>query len=153
MKKKSFLAVLSLFFSISLLSYSTNEFGIVYDEDFTKIGVAQVDLDSAKELMRKTSAEFKMLSLEKQKLEIEANQLILDSAEKNLEKLDSIFEKMGDIETKIYKQKVRSQLAMYKYITREQYIQAREIAVQRIKNEKSGALSSKEVIPDKKTQP
>ena len=38
--KKSVLLVLSLFFSLSMLSYSKNEFGIVYDEDFVKIGAA-----------------------------------------------------------------------------------------------------------------
>ncbi|MBP6063315.1 MAG: hypothetical protein KBE73_04805 [Fusobacteriaceae bacterium] len=133
--KKSVLLVLSLFFSLSMLSYSKNEFGIVYDEDFIKIGVTKENLTKAKELMGKASSEFKILALEKQKLEIEANQLVLDGAEKNLQKLDEIFDKMGDIESTIYKSKVRSQISMYKYISKEQYLKAREIAVTRIKEE------------------
>ena len=140
--KKSILLVLSLFFSLSMLSYSRNEFGIVYDEDFIKVGVTKENLEKARELMGKTTSQFKILSLEKQKLEIEANQLIADGLEKNLQKLDAIFDKMGDIETNFYKLKVRSQIGVYKYISKEQYLKAREIAVERIKEEK---LKSEEI--------
>ncbi|MGL5232824.1 MAG: hypothetical protein ACRC7W_05795 [Fusobacteriaceae bacterium] len=134
--KKSVLLVLSLFFSLSMLSYSKNEFGIVYDEDFIKVGVTKENLEKARELMGKTTSQFKILSLEKQKLEIEANQLIADGLEKNLQKLDVIFEKMGDIETNFYKLKIRSQIGVYKYISKEQYLKARENAVDRMKEEK-----------------
>ncbi|MGL5054197.1 MAG: hypothetical protein ACRC54_00720 [Fusobacteriaceae bacterium] len=134
--KKSVLLVLSLFFSLSMLSYSKNEFGIVYDEDFIKVGVTKENLEKARELMGKTTSQFKLLSLEKQKLEIEANQLIADGLEKNLQKLDVIFEKMGDIETNFYKLKIRSQIGVYKYISKEQYLKARENAVDRMKEEK-----------------
>ena len=134
--KKSLLLVLSLFFSLSMLSYSKNEFGIVYDEDFIKVGVTKENLEKARELMGKTTSQFKLLSLEKQKLEIEANQLIADGLEKNLQKLDVIFEKMGDIETNFYKLKIRSQIGVYKYISKEQYLKARENAVDRMKEEK-----------------
>lgn len=140
--KKSILLVLSLFFSLSMLSYSKNEFGIVYDEDFIKVGVTKENLEKARELMGKTTSQFKILSLEKQKLEIEANQLIADGLEKNLQKLDVIFDKMGDIETNFYKLKVRSQIGVYKYISKDQYLKAREIAVDRIKEEK---LKSEEI--------
>lgn len=134
--KKSLLLVLSLFFSLSMLSYSKNEFGIVYDEDFIKVGVTKENLEKARELMGKTTSQFKILSLEKQKLEIEANQLIADGLEKNLQKLDAIFDKMGDIETNFYKLKIRSQIGVYKYISKEQYLKARENAVGRMKEEK-----------------
>ena len=128
---------LILFFNLSLLllGNQNGNFGIVYDEDFISTGVTHENLDNAKELMDKTSTEFKKLTLDKQQLEIEANKILLDGAEKNLEILDEIFDKIGNVEANMLKIKVRSQVAMFNYITRDQYIKAREVALKRIKQE------------------
>ncbi|MGL5049403.1 MAG: hypothetical protein ACRC0K_01650 [Fusobacteriaceae bacterium] len=125
--------ILFLNFSILLFGNADGNFGIVYDEDFISTGVTQSNLDNAKELMDKTSIEFKKLTLDKQQLEIEANKILLDGAEENLEVLDSIFDKIGNVEADMLKTKVRSQVAMFNYISRDQYIKARELALKRIK--------------------
>ncbi|MGL4534640.1 MAG: hypothetical protein ACRC0V_08690 [Fusobacteriaceae bacterium] len=124
--------LLFLNFSILLFGNTDGNFGIVYDEDFISTGVTQSNLNDAKELMDKTSVEFKKLTLDKQQLEIEANKILLDGAEENLEVLDSIFDKIGNVEANMLKTKVRSQISMFSYITRDQYIKARELALKRI---------------------
>lgn len=134
---KKILLLAATFFTICAMSYSESAFGIVYDEDFMKAGVAKESLEKAKELMQKTSSDLKLLSLEKQKLEIEVNQLLIEGAEKNLEKLDAIFDRVGDIDSSIYKARIRSQISMYKYISKEQYVKARQVAIERIKKEQS----------------
>lgn len=133
--KKILSLILFLNFSLLLLGNQNGNFGIVYDEDFLSSGVSQENLSYAKELMDKTSIEFKKLTLDKQQLEIGANKILLDGAEKNLETLDEIFDKIGNIEATMLKMKVRSQVAMFNYISREQYIKARELALIRIKQE------------------
>ncbi|MGL5123498.1 MAG: hypothetical protein ACRC6K_04990 [Fusobacteriaceae bacterium] len=133
--KKIYYLLLCTICSIVVLGSTVGSFGIVYDEDFKEAGVEVEKLAKAKVLMEKTSLEFKKLTLDKQQLELNANQYILDGVEKNLEKLDKIFDNIGIIEAKILKSRIRSQVEMFKYITRQQYVEARKYAVERIKKE------------------
>lgn len=131
------MGVLTLF----TLSYgSDNTFGIVVDDDFYKAGVKRENLEKAKLIMESTTREFKKLSLDKQKLEIDINQLLLDGPEKNLTKLDNIFDELGRIEASVYKKKIRSQLEMYKYISKEEYMKARNFAIERIQEQQKKEL-------------
>lgn len=134
--KKILTLMFTLVFSMIVFSQGENAFGVVYDEDFIKSGVTQENLEKAKILMKKSSVEYKKMSLDKQKLELDANQLILEGAEKNLDKLDQLFEQIGALDASILKAKVRSQVEMYKYITRDQYLNARRMAATRIMNGK-----------------
>lgn len=141
---------------ISIIVYSSEgDFGIVYDEDFKAVGVSESNLKNAKLLMEKTSIDVKKLSLDKRELELEANRLILDGAEKNIQKLEKIMDELGLLEATRLKNQIRSQIQMYKYITRQQYIQAREIALMRLKKEQEATLKvegeiSGEVTPTTK---
>lgn len=126
---------------ISMVVYSSSgDFGIVYDEDFKAVGVSDVNLKNAKLLMETTSIDVKKLSLNKRQLELEANRLLLDGAEKNIQELEKVMDKLGIIEATRLKNQVKSQIQMYKYITRQQYIQARERALGRIKKEQEAEI-------------
>ncbi|MGL6065340.1 MAG: hypothetical protein ACRC0S_09710 [Fusobacteriaceae bacterium] len=138
--KKIYYLLLCTICSVVILGSAEGSFGIVYDEDFKQAGVELENLTKAKVLMEKTSLEFKKLTLDKQQLELDANKYILDGVEKNLEKLDEIFDKIGVIEAKILKNKIRSQMEMFKYISRQQYVEARKYAVERIKKEQQNRV-------------
>lgn len=126
----------SLFMIISIFTFANNgDFGIVYDEDFKAVGVSESNLKNAKNLMERTGLEIKKLSLVKKQLELEANKLMLDGAEKNLIELEKVMDRLGTLESERLKNQIRSQIQMYKYITRQQYINAREIAIERLKRE------------------
>ncbi|MGL5098845.1 MAG: hypothetical protein ACRC6B_02235, partial [Fusobacteriaceae bacterium] len=126
----------SWMFVISMMIYSSEgDFGIVYDEDFKAVGVSEINLRNAKLLMENTSINVKKISLDKRQLELEANRLLLDGAEKNIQELEKAMDKLGAIEATRLKNQVKSQIQMYKYITRQQYIQAREKALTRLKKE------------------
>ena len=45
---------------------------------------------------------------------------------------DELFDKIGAIEAAIMKERLRSQIQMKKYITAEQYMKAKEIAIKRL---------------------
>ena len=83
-------------------------------------------------MVGKVSTNYKMLLLEKKQLELEVNKYVLDGAEQNLAEIDALFDRIGDIEANILKDRIRSQIEMQKYITQEQYIKARDIAIRRI---------------------
>ena len=111
--------------------------GIVSDEDFKKVGVSQENIDKAKGMVGKVSTSYKMLLLEKKQLELEVNKFVLEGAEQNLAQIDVLFDRMGQIEANILKDRIRSQIEMQRYITQEQYMRARDIAIRRLNEEQS----------------
>lgn len=127
----SFVAML-LFSSLVLASEGL---GIVADEDFIKVGVAPENIEKAKSMVNKVSTDYKMLILEKKQLELEVNRYVLEGSEANLEKIDALFDRIGAIEATILKDRIRSQIEMQKYITQEQYIKARDIAIRRVNSQ------------------
>lgn len=120
----------------SSLLLASEGLGIVLDEDFLKVGVSPENVEKAKSMVNRVSTNYKMLILEKKQLELEVNKYVLEGPEANLEKIDALFDKIGAIEANILKDRIRSQIEMQKYITQEQYIRARDIAIQRLNNPK-----------------
>lgn len=110
--------------------------GIVSDEDFLKVGVTPENVEKAKLMVNRVSTNYKMLILEKQQLELEVNKYVLEGPEANLEKIDVLFDKIGAIEASILKDRIRSQIEMQKYITQEQYLKARDMAIRRLNTPK-----------------
>ena len=126
-----------IFYLFSALLFSTvivasEGLGIVSDEDFLKVGVAPENIEKAKLMVNRVSTNYKMLVLEKKQLELEVNKYVLEGPEANLEKIDILFDKIGAIEASILKDRIRSQIEMQKYITQEQYLKARELAIKRL---------------------
>lgn len=124
--------------AVSSLALANNDgLGIVSDEDFKKVGVSQENIDKAKGMVGKVSTSYKMLLLEKKQLELEVNKYVLEGAEQNLAQIDVLFDKMGQIEANILKDRIRSQIEMQKYITQEQYMRARDIAIRRLNEQQN----------------
>lgn len=124
------------FIITSFVMFAESEFGIIQDSELKKVGVSDSNLTQAKTVIRRAENSYKMLVLEKRELELKVNKLMLDGPAKNLTTLDAMFDRMGAIESKILKERVRSQIEMQRYITQEQYTQARELAVQRLNRQK-----------------
>lgn len=127
------------FFTTLLFStviFASEGLGIVSDEDFLKVGVTPENIEKAKLMVNRVSTNYKMLVLEKKQLELEVNKYVLENPEANLEKIDILFDKIGAIEANILKDRIRSQIEMQKYITQEQYIKARNIAIRRLNTPK-----------------
>ena len=127
------------FFTTLLFStviFASEGLGIVSDEDFLKVGVTPENIEKAKLMVNRVSTNYKMLVLEKKQLELEVNKYVLENPEANLEKIDILFDKIGAIEENILKDRIRSQIEMQKYITQEQYIKARDIAIRRLNTPK-----------------
>lgn len=116
----------------SSVGYASEGLGIISDEDLMQVGVTPNKIKEAKLMVDRVSVNYKMLLLEKKQLELEVNKYVLEGPEQNLDKIDAIFEKIGFIETKILKDRIRSQIQMQKYITQEQYLKARELAIKRL---------------------
>ncbi|SJZ47587.1 hypothetical protein SAMN02745174_00672 [Cetobacterium ceti] len=123
---------LLFFLLVGISTFAEEGLGIIGDQDFKSVGVSQENIDNVKKIINEASSKYKMLVLDKKSIEIEVNKCILDGAEKNLPKLDELADKLGNIEAQMIKDKFRYQIAVQKYISTEQYIKAREIAIQRL---------------------
>lgn len=133
MRKVIYLFTTLLF---STVIFASEGLGLVSDEDFLKVGVAPENIEKAKLMVNRVSTNYKMLVLEKKQLELEVNKYILENPEANLEKIDILFDKIGAIEASILKDRIRSQIEMQKYITQEQYLKARDMAIRRLNTPK-----------------
>lgn len=133
MRKFCYCIFMLLCFSVG---YAAEGLGIISDNDLIQVGVTPDKIKDAKMMIDRVSINYKMLLLEKKQLELEVNKYVLEGPEQNLEKIDIIFEKIGTIETQILKDRIRSQIEMRKYITQEQYLKARELAIKRLNEEK-----------------
>ncbi|AVQ20780.1 hypothetical protein [Fusobacterium necrophorum] len=132
--KKLWIYMIFVLSSLTLLGES--EFGIIQDSELRRVGVSEANLRQAKAVINQAETTYKMLVLERREIELKINKLMMENPAKNLSTLDTLFDRIGVIEAKILKDKVRSQIEMQKYISQEQYLQARELSIQRLNRRK-----------------
>ena len=125
-----------IFILSSLTILGESEFGIIQDSELRRVGVSEANLRQAKSVINQAETTYKMLVLERREIELKINKLMMENPAKNLSTLDTLFDRIGMIEAKILKDKVRSQIEMQKYISQEQYLQARELSIQRLNRRK-----------------
>lgn len=125
--------IIVMFLLITSLSFSSeNGLGIIGDKELRAVGVKEVNIKKAKALMTEVATSYKLKVLEKEQLQLKIDKYVLDGAEKNLSKIDKIFEKIGNIDVSIMKERLRSQIKMQKYISQDQYMRARELSIKRL---------------------
>ncbi len=130
------LLVYIVFVLSSFAMFGESEFGIIQDSELRRVGVSEANLRQAKAVINKAETTYKMLVLERTEIELKINKLMMENPAKNLSTLDTLFDRIGGIEAKILKDKVRSQIEMQKYISQDQYVQARELSIQRLNKRK-----------------
>ncbi len=141
--RKKIVMILGLLMCIVAFGVSNIEnIGIIYEEDFRSVGVPEADILKAKEVISQASTKHKLLLLDRKQLELEINKYLLEDPTKNWDKISNIFDEIGKIEAEIMRNKLKSQIEVRKYITREEYTNARALAMKRIeesnkKNRKS----------------
>lgn len=129
--------LLCLFLIISIFAFSDeNGLGIIEDNDLRAVGVKEENIKKAKTLMNEVASSYKLKVLEIKQLELQINKYVLDGPENFLKEIDEIFDKIGVIEAAISKERIRSQIKIQKYITQEQYMKAKEIAIKRLNSMK-----------------
>ena len=82
--------------------------------------------------MNQVSSNYQLRVLERRQLELQINKYVLDGPEKYMKQIDDMFDKIGAIEATILKERLKSQIQMKKYITTEQYMKAKEVALKRL---------------------
>ncbi|MDR1834874.1 MAG: hypothetical protein LBQ96_03640 [Fusobacteriaceae bacterium] len=131
--KSLYILAVALIFSVTAAANSG--LGIVSDADLAAAGVSGENIELAKKTIENVSVKYKLILLDKKQVELEINKYVLEGTEKNREKIFSLFDKIGTIEAQILKDRLDSQIEIRRYISQEQYMNARQIAIERIEKE------------------
>ncbi len=128
---KKIIYILFLIFSVTSFS-AENGLGIIGDKELKEVGVKEINIKKAKDLMNQVASSYRLKVLEKEELQLQIDKYVLDGAEKNLVKIEQIFDKIAQIDATIMKERMRSQIKMRKYISQDQYIKARQLSIKRL---------------------
>lgn len=134
MRKKILVALVLTLSLVSLGASRVEAIGIIYEEDFRAVGVKEENIDKARDIVLEANKGHQLLMLERQQLELEVNKYLLEGPEENWEKISGVFDKLGNIEAQLMKNKLKSQLEVRKYISEDQYQRARAEAAKRIES-------------------
>ena len=134
--RKKILVALAVLMSVVALGSSKVAIGTIYDEDFRSVGVTEQNIGRAKNVISEAKKTHQLLILERKQLELEINKYMLEGSKKNWEKISNIFDKMGQIEANLMKNKLKSQIEIRQYISEDQYIKARGRAIKRLEANK-----------------
>ncbi len=147
--RKKILVVMAVILSVVAMGATRLEnIGIIYEDDFRSVGVSEENIDKAKVIILEANRKHQILMLERKQLELEVNKYMLEGSEENWDKISNVFDKLGQVEAELMKNKLRSQVEIRNYISEEEYLKARGAAVKRLEaNQKS---SSEDVNSNKK---
>ena len=147
--RKKILVVMAVILSVVAMGATRLEnIGIIYEDDFRSVGVSEENIGKAKVIILEANRKHQILMLERKQLELEVNKYMLEGSEENWDKISNVFDKLGQVEAELMKNKLRSQVEIRNYISEEEYLKARGAAVKRLEaNQKS---SSEDVNNNKK---
>ncbi len=142
--RKKILVVMAIIFSVVAMGATRLEnIGIIYEDDFRSVGVSEENIAKAKDIILEANRKHQILMLERKQLELEVNKYMLEGSEENWDKISNVFDKLGQVEAELMKNKLRSQVEIRNYISEDEYLRARGAAVKRL--EASQSMSSEEV--------
>lgn len=144
--RKIYTIICGLLLGSAVFANDTESLGVITDKDFAQVGVTKESVIKAKEIIKNSKNRYDYLILDRRSKELEINKCILEGVEKNWSKIEELTDQIGKIEADILKERIKSQYDAQKYISQEQYLKAREIAIKRIeasRENKSGNLSAK----------
>lgn len=148
--RKKLLVAMAIIFSVVAMGVTRLEnIGIIYEDDFRSVGVSEENIAKAKDIILEANRRHQILMLERKQLELEVNKYMLEGSEENWDKISNVFDKLGQVEAELMKNKLRSQVEIRNYISEEEYLRARGAAVKRLEASQN-ADSEGANISDKK---
>lgn len=132
MRKKILVAMAIIFSVVAMGATRLENIGIIYEDDFRSVGVSEENIAKAKDIILEANRRHQILMLERKQLELEVNKYMLEGSEENWDKISNVFDKLGQVEAELMKNKLRSQVEIRNYISEEEYLRARGAAVKRL---------------------
>ena len=110
----------------SLFSYSTITISNMENE-LSTIGISNENIESAKNILNTALKKHRIMLIELDQKELEINKLLIDNPEKNWFKINQLFDEIGQINANMKKNQLKTQIDVRKYITKEEYLKAKDL--------------------------
>lgn len=115
--------LLGSMFSYANISISNME------KELSTIGISDENIKNAKIILVEALKKHKIMIIEMDQKELEINKLLIDDPEKNWFKINKIFDEIGQIDANMKKNQLRTQIDVRKYISKEDYLKAKELYI------------------------
>lgn len=110
----------------SILSYSSISISNM-EKELSTIGISNENIENAKGLLRVALKKHRIMLIELDQKELEINKLLIDDPEKNWFKINKLFDEIGQVNANMKKNQLKTQIDVRKYITKEDYLKAKDL--------------------------
>lgn len=115
------LMLLGSMFSYANISISNME------KELSTIGISDGNIENAKIILGMALKKHRIMLIELDQKELEINKLLIDDPEKNWFKINKIFDEIGQINSNVKKNQLKTQIDVRKYISKEEFLKAKGI--------------------------
>ncbi|MEI6856450.1 hypothetical protein [Psychrilyobacter sp.] len=115
------LMLLGSMFSYANISISNME------KELSTIGISDKNIENAKIILGMALKKHRIMLIELDQKELEINKLLIDDPEKNWFKINKIFDEIGQINSNVKKNQLKTQIDVRKYISKEDFLRAKGI--------------------------
>ncbi len=113
--------ILGSMFSYANLSISNME------NELSAVGISDTNIEDAKNILSAAIKKDRIMLIELEQKELEINKLLIDDPEKNWFKISKLFDERGQINSNIKKNQLKTQIDVRKYISKENYLKAKNL--------------------------
>lgn len=97
------------------------------ENELSTIGISNENIESAKNILNTALKKHRIMLIELDQKELEINKLLIDNPEKNWFKINQLFDEIGQINANMKKNQLKTQIDVRKYITKEEYLKAKDL--------------------------
>lgn len=115
--------ILGSMFSYANLSISNME------NELSAVGISDTNIEDAKNILSAAIKKDRIMLIELEQKELEINKLLIDDPEKNWFKISKLFDERGQINSNIKKNQLKTQIDVRKYISKENYLKAKNLYI------------------------
>ena len=120
--------ILGLMLLGTMFSYASGSISNM-EKELSTIGISDENIENSKIILGEALKKHKIMLIELDQKELEINKLLIDDPEKNWFKINKIFDEIGQINANIQKNKLKTQIDVRKYISKEDYLKAKNLYI------------------------
>lgn len=120
--------ILGLMLLGTMFSYASGSISNM-GKELSTIGISDENIENSKIILGEALKKHKIMLIELDQKELEINKLLIDDPEKNWFKINKIFDEIGQINANIQKNKLKTQIDVRKYISKEDYLKAKNLYI------------------------
>lgn len=112
----------------SMFSYANLSISNMKNE-LSAVGISDTNIENAKNILNAAIKKDRIMLIELEQKELEINKLLIDNPEKNWFKISKLFDERGQINSNIKKNQLKTQIDVRKYISKENYLKAKNLYI------------------------